>query len=143
MLSVNELEPNPQSAAHAVDDVCLLVEGTYPFVAGGVSAWVHDIIKGHGELTFSIFNIGSNASAYGAPCYVLPDHVTRLQQVYCSEVPTAPLSGPARAHLDNEIRALSRGSRPRRPSRVLGAIRRLSLEPTVVDDRLLSDLVCG
>ena len=31
-------------------DVCLLVEGTYPFVSGGVSSWVHDIILGHPEL---------------------------------------------------------------------------------------------
>ncbi|HCO91849.1 MAG TPA: hypothetical protein DIT40_12840, partial [Alphaproteobacteria bacterium] len=25
-------------------DVCLLLEGTYPYVTGGVSNWVHDVI---------------------------------------------------------------------------------------------------
>ena len=32
------------TVSEPVRDVCLLVEGTYPFVAGGVSSWVHDII---------------------------------------------------------------------------------------------------
>ena len=50
---------NSEAGAAAPDDVCMLVEGTYPYVAGGVSAWVHDIIKGHPELRFSVFNIGS------------------------------------------------------------------------------------
>ena len=138
MLAVSE------AAAGAPDDVCLLVEGTYPYVAGGVSAWVHDIIKGHPELRFSVFNIGSRAGAYGPPSYVLPDNVTRLHQTYCSELETTPLAGAARARLDGEIRAFRRRSRSRLPpSRVLGAIRRLSLETGRGDDRLLEDLTCG
>ena len=28
-----------------IADVCLILEGTYPFVLGGVSSWVHDLIK--------------------------------------------------------------------------------------------------
>ncbi|GAB4187783.1 MAG: GT4 family glycosyltransferase PelF [Thalassobaculales bacterium] len=34
-------------------DVCLLLEGTYPYVAGGVSSWVHDLIGAHPELRFA------------------------------------------------------------------------------------------
>jgi len=133
-----------EAGAGALDDVCLLVEGTYPYVAGGVSAWVHDIIKGHPELRFSVFNIGSKAGAYGPPSYVLPDNVTRLHQTYCSELETTPLAGATRARLDGEIRAFRRRSRSRLPpSRVLGAIRRLSLEAGRGDDRLLEDLTCG
>ena len=126
------------------DDVCLLVEGTYPYVAGGVSAWVHDIIKGHPELRFSVFNIGSRAGVYGPPSYPLPDNVTRLHQTYCSELETTPITSAARERLDGEIRAFRRRGRSRLPpSRVLGAIRRLSLEIGRGDDRLLEDLACG
>ena len=50
-------------------DVCLLVEGTYPFVSGGVSSWVHDIILGHPELRFAVLNVGSHPGAYGEPRY--------------------------------------------------------------------------
>ena len=138
MLAISE------AAAGAPADVCLLVEGTYPYVAGGVSAWVHDIIKGHPELRFSVFNIGSRAGVYGPPSYVLPDNVTRLHQTYCSELETTPLAGAARARLDGEIRAFRRRGRSRlQRSRVLAAIRRLSLETGGGDDRLLEDLACG
>jgi polysaccharide biosynthesis protein PelF len=138
MLAISE------AGAGAPDDVCLLVEGTYPYVAGGVSAWVHDIIKGHPELRFSVFNIGSRAGVYGPPSYALPDNVTRLHQTYCSELETTPIAGVARARLDAEIRAFRRRGRSRlSPSRVLAAIRRLSLETGGGDDRLLEDLACG
>ena len=33
-------------------DVGLLLEGSYPFVRGGVSTWVHELIKGLPELRF-------------------------------------------------------------------------------------------
>jgi hypothetical protein len=136
--------PDTPAGPGSPDDVCLLVEGTYPYVAGGVSAWVHDIIKGHPELRFSVFNIGSKVGVYGPPSYSLPAHVTRLHQIYCSELEVTPPSGPDRARLDSEIRALARRSRSHlRPSRVLGAIRRLSLEDGGGDDRLLEDLSCG
>jgi glycosyltransferase involved in cell wall biosynthesis len=143
-LALMERETEVAEKVEAPVDVCLLVEGTYPYVAGGVSAWVHDIIKGHPDLKFSIFNIGSHAGAYGPLSYVLPDHVTRLHQVYCREVEAAPPLGPARTRLDGEIRALRQRSLSHAPpSRVLGAIRRLNLEPDVLDDRLLEDLACG
>src|SRR5256885_644806 len=125
------------------DDVCMIVEGTYPYVPGGVSAWVHDIVGGHPELRFSVFNIGSHAGAYGTPRYQLPAHVSRLHQVYCQEVQAAPLAGAERAALDLEIRALRRRAERRtHPSRVLSAIRRMHLEDET-DDDLLADLLSG
>jgi glycosyltransferase involved in cell wall biosynthesis len=126
------------------DDVCLLVEGTYPYLAGGVSAWVHDIINGHPELKFSIFNIGSHPGSYGPPCYPLPGHVTRLYQIYCRDAELAPMPPQARARLEGDIRRLARASDERaRPSRVLAAIRRIHLDDGPADDRLLQDLVSG
>ncbi len=43
-----------QSNEPAVADVCLMLEGTYPYVLGGVSAWVDQIIKGLPELKFRV-----------------------------------------------------------------------------------------
>ena len=40
-----------------MSDVCLVLEGTYPYVRGGVSSWVHDIITSMEEVKFSILSI--------------------------------------------------------------------------------------
>lgn len=37
-----------------VADVCLVLEGTYPYVTGGVSNWAHDLIKAQRHLTFHL-----------------------------------------------------------------------------------------
>jgi len=124
----------------AAHDVCLLVEGTYPYVSGGVSAWTHDLIGGHGEYKFSVFNVGSEEGSYGPPRFELAPHVTRLHQVYCREKDAAPPVGAARARLERQIRALCRRRRGGRASRVLAAIRRLTLGEAV-DDDLLEGLV--
>ena len=38
-------------------DVCLLLEGTYPYVAGGVSSWVHDLLHAHPDLVFDVVSM--------------------------------------------------------------------------------------
>jgi glycosyltransferase involved in cell wall biosynthesis len=41
----------------SVADVCLLLEGTYPYVAGGVSTWTHELIQKQSHLTFHVVSI--------------------------------------------------------------------------------------
>ncbi len=56
--------------------VCLLTEGTYPFVRGGVSTWCQDLIAGLPEIEFIVYAlIGSPGVAAE---YVLPPNVSRL-----------------------------------------------------------------
>lgn len=38
-------------------DVCLIVEGSYPYVMGGVSAWVQDLIMSQPNTSFSVVSI--------------------------------------------------------------------------------------
>ncbi|OYW31068.1 MAG: hypothetical protein B7Z51_05725, partial [Methyloversatilis sp. 12-65-5] len=40
-------------------DVALLLEGTFPYVSGGVSSWVNQIIRAFPDLTFAVVFIGS------------------------------------------------------------------------------------
>ena len=44
-------------------DVCLILEGTYPYVAGGVSHWVAQILDHMPHLRFSMLYIGASANA--------------------------------------------------------------------------------
>lgn len=47
----------PVDGKTAPADICILVEGTYPFVSGGVSAWVHDLVGSLPEFTFHLVTI--------------------------------------------------------------------------------------
>jgi glycosyltransferase involved in cell wall biosynthesis len=63
-------------------DIGLLLEGTFPFVSGGVSSWVNQIIRGFPQYTFALIFIGSRAEDYGDPKYTLPDNVVHLETHY-------------------------------------------------------------
>lgn len=63
-------------------DVALLLEGTFPYVAGGVSSWVNQIIRAFPDLRFGVVFIGSRRSDYGDMRYALPDNVVHLETHY-------------------------------------------------------------
>lgn len=81
-------------------DVMLLLEGTFPYVSGGVSSWVNQIIRGFPELTFGAVFIGSTPDEYGEPKYPLPDNLKHLQAHYLHDdhaiPPVHPREGDAR-----------------------------------------------
>jgi glycosyltransferase involved in cell wall biosynthesis len=121
-------------------DVCLLVEGTYPYVPGGVSSWVHDIILGHPERRFSVVNIGSHPGAYGEPRFQMPKNVIALHRLFCQDGLPAALDGPARNELAEQIRgARARADARTTPSRMLSAFRRMHLDEEVSSE-LIDDL---
>jgi glycosyltransferase involved in cell wall biosynthesis len=135
--------PATLPATMARTDVCMIVEGTYPFVAGGVSSWVHDIVQGLPELTFDMVNIGSHPGSYGEPRFQLAPNVRSLNVLFCRENDRAePLRGPARSALARRIRAIRRRPIDEVPSRTLRGIRRLHLDD-VIDDELIADLGSG
>jgi len=59
-------------------DICLLLEGTWPYVRGGVSSWIHQMILGLPELTFSVMFIGGQRSAYTSRRYEVPANVVHI-----------------------------------------------------------------
>lgn len=64
--------------------VCLLLEGSYPFITGGVSAWVQDLIQGLPHIEFSLFTISPEADMELR--YELPQNVSEHQDVVLREV---------------------------------------------------------
>ena len=53
--------------------VCIILEGSYPYITGGVSAWVHDLITGLPETEFALFTISPEANQKLR--YTLPPNV--------------------------------------------------------------------
>ena len=73
-------------ARRAADcDVMLLLEGTFPFVSGGVSSWVNQIIQAFPDIRFGICFIGSRRSDYDGAGYALPDNVVHFEDHYLHE----------------------------------------------------------
>ncbi|MBO6850721.1 MAG: GT4 family glycosyltransferase PelF [Marinobacter sp.] len=72
--------PNRQTPPKA--DIALLLEGTYPFIRGGVSSWVHQIITGLPDYTFALIFLGGDREHYGKQQYELPPNVTHLECHY-------------------------------------------------------------
>jgi len=63
-------------------DIALLLEGTFPYVSGGVSSWVNQIIRGFPEYRFAIVFLGSRRQDYGEAKYALPDNVVHVEAHY-------------------------------------------------------------
>ena len=66
-------------------DVTLLLEGTYPFVRGGVSAWVHRLVEALPETTFSLVFIGGRRCDHGPAAYAFPANVVHFERHYLFE----------------------------------------------------------
>ena len=66
-------------------DICLLLEGTFPYVSGGVSSWVNQIIRAYPDLRFAIVFLGSRREDYAEPKYELPANVVHLEEHYLYE----------------------------------------------------------
>lgn len=63
-------------------DVCLILEGTYPYVSGGVSTWVHQLLTAYPDLTFSIFYLGAQKDPKAKYKYDVPSNVKHIEEVF-------------------------------------------------------------
>jgi glycosyltransferase involved in cell wall biosynthesis len=82
---VNESFPTAASC-----DIMLLLEGTFPYVSGGVSSWVNQIIRGFPQYTFGICFLGSRREDYEGMRYPLPANVVHLECHYIHDMHDAP-----------------------------------------------------
>ena len=65
--------------------ICIIAEGCYPYVVGGVSSWVHSLIKSFPNQEFVILAIIANRSLRGKYVYELPENVTEVHEVYLED----------------------------------------------------------
>ncbi len=75
----------PPADPDRVADVCLLLEGTYPYVQGGVSSWVHQIVTELPGTTFALFFLGSTREQTKTRRYTPPPNVISLTEVFLFE----------------------------------------------------------
>ncbi|RYV49826.1 DUF3492 domain-containing protein [Pengzhenrongella frigida] len=72
------------ASSYADVDVAIVMESTYPYLKGGVSAVVHDIVMGNQDLTFGIIHITWDSSSPHEDLYGMPANVRWVRPVYLS-----------------------------------------------------------
>lgn len=65
--------------------ICLIAEGCYPYVAGGVSSWIQMLIKGMPHHQFIIYTIAANMEQRGKFKYTIPDNVISVEENFLDQ----------------------------------------------------------
>jgi len=62
--------------------VCLICEGSYPFVMGGVSSWIQMILNTFTDVEFVIWTIATNEKEMNEFKYTIPQNVVEIKKIY-------------------------------------------------------------
>lgn len=92
----NSVRPSEQGLEA---DVCLLLEGTWPYVRGGVSGWINQMILGLPEVRFTVLFIGGQREAYPERNYRIPANVVHVEEVFIED---AWQFGSRKSHKERE-----------------------------------------
>lgn len=65
--------------------ICVILEGSYPYVTGGVSSWMHQYIQAMSRHEFVIWAIGANSEDRGKYKYTLPDNVVEVKEIFLND----------------------------------------------------------
>ena len=67
-------------------DVCLILEGTYPYITGGVSGWTHDLLLAQSDLKFHLMTLlPPNAKLERK--YTVPENVISVSDITIQGLP--------------------------------------------------------
>lgn len=65
--------------------ICMIVEGAYPYVTGGVSSWVHQAILNMPEHEFIVVTLVTDRNEKREIKYKLPENVVELHEFYLQD----------------------------------------------------------
>jgi glycosyltransferase involved in cell wall biosynthesis len=87
------------AATEEIADVCLVTEGTYPFVRGGVSSWIHGIITGMPDVKFALVLISAERKP-AKLAFELPKNLIKFTEVFIHEavIHDEPRPGKKKLH---------------------------------------------
>jgi len=65
--------------------ICLILEGCYPYVRGGVSTWTDSYIRAFPDYEFVIWTVVSDRKQSGVFKYTLPENVKAVHEVFLND----------------------------------------------------------
>lgn len=66
--------------------VCLVCEGGYPYVAGGVSGWIQTLCRNTPDVEYVIWSVATTREEMSQYQYTLPDNVKDVVTVYMGDI---------------------------------------------------------
>lgn len=67
-------------------DICLIVEGAYPYVTGGVSSWIQSLVTHLPDISFAVVHIGAVPDPQRKVAYQMPGNVVEFHEVFINDV---------------------------------------------------------
>lgn len=65
--------------------VCLILEGCYPYVRGGVSTWAHEYIESNPNIEFVIWAVHSERKYAKKALYKIPNNVVEMREIFLED----------------------------------------------------------
>ena len=73
-----DLEPDGKT-------ICLILEGAYPYVAGGVSSWIQQMVTRMKDFRFKVLTIMASDEKEMELKYALPDNIIEFRTIFLYE----------------------------------------------------------
>ncbi|QXL83252.1 GT4 family glycosyltransferase PelF [Comamonas sp. NLF-1-9] len=73
-------------------DIALVLEGTFPYVGGGVSSWINQMIRAYPQYRFALVFLGGRRSDYGERRYELPANVVHFEEHFLYDIDAGVLT---------------------------------------------------
>ena len=90
--------------------ICMILEGCYPYVRGGVSSWMHALITSMPQHEYVLWVIGAKSEDRGKFKYELPKNVVEIREVFLDDALSLRSAGPQHVYFSkqeiNELRKM-------------------------------------
>ncbi len=120
-------------------DIMLIAEGTYPYVRGGVSSWIDQLIKGLPHYRFGVLFLGSTREEYTKMQYSLPENVHFFEEYFLFD--EVEVKAPAKRKMGKEAMAKIRKFHQHIRSKAYVDYRQLLTPELLLDEVQLEDLL--
>ena len=84
--------------------ICIIAEGSYPYITGGVSSWVNTLIQNMDMYEFVIYAIAPEEKSRGNFKYDLPDNVSDVHEVFLDSWKNEPVVKQSRLKFSDSER---------------------------------------
>lgn len=82
--------------------ICIISEGCYPYVVGGVSGWVHSMIQTFPKQEFVLLSIIASRELSGKFAYELPENLKEVHELYLQDADWGSVNKRHKSRLSEE-----------------------------------------